>query len=514
MTQKYAAEVAMKHRQTFGQFFTPDAVAEFMCRWVMDSDVEEVFDPAFGLGAFYRAARKLNPAIGFSSYEIDEKILDYYRVHEIESDPSLRLSCEDYFCAWGVSAKAIVCNPPYQRFQHFKNRSKVFQRYEDYLGLKLTGYTNTASAFLLKSLHELQPGGRLAYIMPFEFLNTGYGGVVKEELLKDGLLKELIRIDAEKDVFPEAITTIVIVLAARDGIADPVMFSTVESLAELEMPENIRVGKSVSRNALNPNSKWLGYFENNQHEFQKDLLVPLAYYGNFSRGIATGANEFFALSKSDISRHRLPEKAVSSCITKSAQVKKPIFTENDLLSLSDSDAPVYVLDVHGKPDAAVMAYIKLGEEKEFDKRYLTKCRNPWYKLEHRSPAPIWMGVFSRNGYKVIRNYSSAVNLTCYHGFHPNIFGAKYVDHLFAYFLSRAGQAILKSSMRRYGDKLDKFEPNDLNDALVPSPEFFDRLDPCLLANLAEMLKDNERFSELDVFFNQLISDSTELILNR
>ncbi|MCC6126419.1 MAG: site-specific integrase [Pirellulales bacterium] len=425
--------------------------------------------------------------------------------------PPIHLICGDYFSAWGLSAKAIVCNPPYQRFQHFLNRSEVFKNYERNLGLKLTGYTNTASAFLLKSLHELQPGGRLAYIMPIEFLNTGYGSVVKEELLKDGLLKELIRIDAEKDVFPEAVTTIVIVLAARDGVADPVMFSTVESLAELDGEENLRCGKSASRNALNPHSKWLNYFEKHQHEIRKDLLVPLAYYGNFSRGIATGANEFFALSWSEISRHRLPEKAVSPCITKSAQVKKPIFTESDLLSLRDADAPVYVLDVHGKPDTAVKAYIKLGEEKKYDKRYLTKCRNPWYKLEHRTPPPIWMGVFSRNGYKVIRNYSSAVNLTCYHGFYPNIFGAKYVDHLFAYFLSRAGQSILKICMRRYGDKLDKFEPNDLNGAFVPCPEFFDLLDPNVFSNSQGKISEAGWIEELNDFFEKLIV-ATEKIL--
>ena len=115
-----------------------------------------------------------------------------------------------------------------------------------------------------------------------------------------------------------------------------------------------------------------------------------------------------------------------------------------------------------------------------------------------------MGVFSRNGYKVIRNYSSALNLTCFHGFHPNMFGTKYVDHLFAFLLSRAGQAILKSSMRRYGDKLDKFEPNDLNHACVPCPEFFDMLDPRLLDNVAERYGQSEWIAAVDEFFGVLI----------
>ena len=141
--------------------------------------------------------------------------------------------------------------------------------------------------------------------MPSEFLNTGYGSVVKEELLKGGLLKELIRIDAEKDVFPEAITTIVIVLAARDGIADPVKFSTIDSVSELEAEDDVRHGKIVPRASLDPKAKWLHHFDRQPVQIRNDLLIPLSYYGSFSRGIATGANGF--------SRSPSPTSPVTVC---------------------------------------------------------------------------------------------------------------------------------------------------------------------------------------------------------
>jgi adenine-specific DNA-methyltransferase len=50
-----------------------------------------------------------------------------------------------------------------------------------------------------------------------------------------------------------------------------------------------------------------------------------------------------------------------------------------------------------------------------------------------------------------------------------------MDPLFLYLLSNAGRQLLSLSMRKYGDSLDKFEPNDLNKALVPTPEFFDTI---------------------------------------
>ena len=68
------------------------------------------------------------------------------------------------------------------------------------------------------------------------------------------------------------------------------------------------------------------------------------------------------------------------------------------------------------------------------------------------------------------NRSKALNLTCFHGFVPCSKSTQYVDGLFLYLCSNVGREIVSRSGRRYGNKLDKFEPNDLNGALVPSRE--------------------------------------------
>ena len=51
--------------------------------------------------------------------------------------------------SWGCEHQSIVCNPPYMRFQHFRNRDAVLNAFSENLGLRLSGYTNTASAFLI-----------------------------------------------------------------------------------------------------------------------------------------------------------------------------------------------------------------------------------------------------------------------------------------------------------------------------------------------------------------------------
>ncbi len=47
-----------------------------------------------------------------------------------------------------------------------------------------------------------------------------------------------------------------------------------------------------------------------------------------------------------------------------------------------------------------------------------------------------------------------------------------MNYLFLYLFSQTGREILSLSMRKYGDFLYKFEPNDLNSALIPSIDFF------------------------------------------
>lgn len=472
---RYHSIVEMGHRRRYGQFFTPPAVARFMCRWLLEIGPKEIFDPAFGLGAFYFAARELDPTIRFFGVEKDATILAHFlENHPDVDDTKLLVHHTDYFSVWGAKYAAIVCNPPYMRFQYFHDRHQVIPELERRLGERLSRYSNIASVFLLKSLYELAPGGRLAYLLPLEFLNTGYGEAVKRALVAKGRLKALLRIEPEGQVFPEATTSVGIVLVSDDGIREPVKFCTIESLDQLDCNLSDIPGRFVAIEELRSADKWLQHFEQPCH-FDLNSLQPLSLYGLFSRGIATGANEFFLLSKSDAAEWGLPSSILYPCISRSSQIKHMVITDAYIDRLIDNNERVLLVDLSSSREEAVKRYIKFGERQGFHRRYLTRMRRPWFKLEKRLPSPILFGVFSRNGFKVVRNKSRAVSLTCFHCFYPNLFGARFVDHLFLYFCSSVGQEIIAREVRKYGDKLDKFEPNDLNKSLVPSPEWFSQL---------------------------------------
>ena len=66
---------------------------------------------------------------------------------------------------------------------------------------KLIGYSNISSVFLVKSLKELKVNGNLAFIMPFEFFNTGMGKKLRKVSFENHLLKQIIIFSNEKKFF-------------------------------------------------------------------------------------------------------------------------------------------------------------------------------------------------------------------------------------------------------------------------------------------------------------------------
>lgn len=470
----YLDSVGDAHRKAVGQFFTPPQVANFMVRWVLQSDVNGIHDPGFGLGAFLDATPE-EVRKNFTGSEVDPNILDYWKVRASSDAFGISVRQEDYLLSWGRKFGNIVCNPPYMRFQKFLNRKVVFREFEEQLNIRMSGYMNTASAFLLKSLSELQAGGRLAYIMPLEFLNTGYGRIVKERLTAESHLSAVISLDCENDVFSDAVTSVGIVLYDTSRRYSHTKFFKVSAIEDLETILDSEAVAEAPVSQLLPEENWLLYFDDSPIVVDRTKTVPLAHYGRFSRGIATGANKFFALKPSKAKELGLEASDVLPSITKSMQISAPIFTKADYDDLVKRDEPVLLFSVNGRVSVNASEYIRYGELKGFNEGFITKNRNPWYKMERRNPSPLLLGVFSRGGYKVVRNKTDVLNLTCFHGFQPNIWGEKYIDRLFLYLHSSIGREIASLSMRRYGDALDKFEPNDLNKASVPAPQIFDEI---------------------------------------
>lgn len=512
---KYIAETDAAHRRKLGQYFTPEPIAKLMVSWVTKDKPKEILDPAFGLGVFYDALDD-KKSIKYIGYEVDKNIISYVAR---KGKPELEIRLQDYLESKIAIYDAIICNPPYLRFQNFKNRHDVLPKLKKHLGMLINGYSNIASVFLAKSLAELNIYGRLAYIMPFEFFNTGYGAEIKKALTQNGLLKQIIIFENEKDIFPEVTTTVCILLCKKDNIIDKVKITRIESKEQLheilDFSEVYQHEIPVSK--LPFNQKWSNIIESLYSCIDiPHGMVNISYYGKFMRGIATAANEYFAMSLQDAKKHGIKEKYLLPCITKSPQIKSLVFTDDLLDDLVSNGAPVFCFSCTENGDNKAQQYIKYGESKNYHKRYLTSKRRPWYKLEKRKPAPILAGVFNRGRAKFVRNYTSAINFTCFHSFYPNMFGQRYINRLFIYFISRVGQEIIQKNKRKYGGDLDKFEPGDLNNCLCPSMEQFSLFEEESAIEIIKTAKtdENKALQIADEVIEKILSPNNALPLGK
>jgi adenine-specific DNA-methyltransferase len=474
--KRYSKLISLEHRKRFAQFFTPFQLASLMADWLFgNQNLQTVLEPAFGLGIFSRALLSKKSNLSIKGFDIDEKI--FAEAKEIFNDTTnVNIHLEDYmFNDWNNKYDGIICNPPYFKFHDYDNKT-ILNEIEDRLKLKLNGFTNLYTFFLLKSIYQLNPNGRLAYIIPSEFLNSDYGKLVKSALIKNKVLRHIIVFDFEENVFDDALTTACILLCSNDKHSQKVKFSTIKKIDDLELiknyisdyPLNNINDSTFNINELEPEIKWRKYYQE-QNGIRYKNLIPFSSVAKVVRGIATGANEYFTFSKSKAIQYGIGEKYLLPCICKAVDVKDNFFTIDNFYSLVNSNRQTFLLNAIGSKDENVLKYVKLGEKSGIDKKYLTACRTPWYSLENRPPSPIWVSVFNRSGIKFIRNEANISNLTTFHCVYPvqnNLFDNVNVDVLFAYLLTDVAREIFEDNRREYGNGLQKFEPNDLNKAMM------------------------------------------------
>jgi len=223
----YAGHIGPDHIKTYGQYFTDPLVARFMCRWAC-READTMLDPAVGNSVFLLQTRQLYPACTRTGYEIDNAILDFF------GNPSdSKLIHADYLTAdWDKRYDAIVGNPPYGRFQSIRDRDKIFDTILEHTGIRYSRCTNLYALFLIKSMRQLSPGGRLAFLIPTEFMNAAYGTPVKQKLLSEHLLRGIIHFKNDRDMFPGAVTTCCILLIDHQP-KDTILFYTLDSKEQL-----------------------------------------------------------------------------------------------------------------------------------------------------------------------------------------------------------------------------------------------------------------------------------------
>ena len=462
-------------QKELGQVATPPEIAHIMARWITANNPSTILDPAAGLGNLLFESHKLCPSARLFGIEQDAST---HKKAMLGAPSGTRLILADYLKYQIEKVDAIIANPPYVKAQHLTYKDEEWASFEAAFGIGLDRLTNLYALFLLKIWEDLAPSGRAAVIIPAEFLNANFGVSIKSRLLKAIRPSGIAVFDPSFSVFRNALTTscILFILKGRDR-PSPVIACKVKSIEETtefagvllsESSEARVAGECLDISSWNPADKWLNRILGAEIKGLDRMPRRVGDFFRCRRGIATGGNDYFTLSRMEIESNKLRMLDFSPCIVHAAHAKRLVFTKGDFDELDRSGKKCYLLDPKGK-EGNLERYLEEGVKAGIPDRHLPSHRPVWYLPENREPADIWVGVFSRESLKCVMNDARAKNLTCFHGLYIRTPQEGLVELMTLFLNSSYGKTAFGQVNRFYGNGLNKLEPKDVE--AMPCPNF-------------------------------------------
>ena len=464
-----------RETKSLGQVPTPQPIAKLLARWVMSARPTAVLDPAAGLGGLLHECHNLCPCAAYVGIERDQ---DTFLLAKSAAPRGTKLVLADYLLSDTGRFQGIIANPPYVKAQRLDYSEDTWRAFEERFDTPLDRLTNLYALFILKIWEDLAVHGRAAVIVPAEFLNANFGEEIKEHFLKVIRPAGIVVFNPALNLFEDSLTTSAILFLEKGRPhSAPCKLAKADSLADAEAFLHYLMTRAVpGRGALycdlesfKPDEKWLNALLNGASTgINQRLSKVLGDYFDCRRGIATGANDFFCLSRPDLQRHGLELSHVDPCITKATDADGLVFTPDKFSSLVDSERRCYLLNP-GQLGPSLPDYLQIGERLGIPQRHLPSHRPVWYLPEKRPPADIWVAVFSRETVKYILNTSGARNLTCFHGLYAKPDCKNLSPLVTLYLNSKWGSGAFAQVNRFYGGGLNKLEPKDVE--ALPCPEF-------------------------------------------
>src|ERR1035441_8922737 len=154
------------------------------------------------------------------------------------------------------------------------------------------------------------------------------------------------------------------------------------------------ISELVPVRILMEHRKWSGFGREVRISRRKrgDPVATLASLFSVKRGIATGANAFFLLPRSEAERLGISEEFLKPVLPSPRDLHETVIDADrrgyprvvNPHAVIDTDMPS---DQLRKACPGLWRYLKQGEEQGIPDLYLTAKRTPWYRQEQRPPAP-------------------------------------------------------------------------------------------------------------------------------
>ncbi len=453
-----------ERRYKIGQFFTPAPIAELMADAVNEIEPATVLDPGVGGGVLLRAVGDGPRLFGL---DIDATAVE---LAAASTPGGHELAVGDFLDAerWPLTEAtfdAVIANPPYVRHHNLSAEHKLLARhYSAQFGLKVSSLSGSYVYFFLEALLRLNEGGRLVFITPTEFLDVRYGQAVKEALLDRCEIDEILVLEMDELAFEGVLTTSAITIATKRESPSR-RFRLVEGRlnGSIEKDREVELLADVAPAAL----PWTPLLPSRAERIAPLLdgrTAKLGDYCRVRRGIATGDNSFFVLTRAEVEEWGIEERFLVPVVLGSRDLPTEGPLDADFhASRIEGGARAFLFFCHEPIEALrrtkALRYIEHGLELGLHERFNCRTRKPWYGVEPVAPADFFTTYMSRKRARIVRNLigarcmTSLLNVWALSGVDPEALRPSLEDSTNAQLLREFG--------RTYGGGLAKIEPGDL-----------------------------------------------------
>ncbi len=465
-----------------GQFWTPDWVARAMVAYVLNDKTKSIFDPAVGAGAFFGAAKSLAVSMGrqveLRGTELHPDSLVEARSNGLSAQDLAGVEIRDFVLNPPPERfEAIVGNPPYIRHHRLSKdvKAKLRTMAITLLGKPIDGRAGYHVFFLLRALERLEKNGRLSFIMPADTCEGIFAQTLWRWIARKYRLMAVVTFSPNASPFPRVDTNVVIFMIENSPPQDWLhwvhcTYSGDESLTHWVQSgfcsEGVVGMRAIRRNLDEMLSTGLS-------REPTEIMPGCPTLGDFSyvlRGIATGCNEFFFLTRAQAKNLNIPLDYFIPAIGRTKDVLSDSVEKHDLNRLDADGRPTLLLSLDARPmrlfPKSLQDYLAKGESQGLPNRPLIASRNPWYKMEVRKPPPFLFAYLGRRNVRFIRNHARIVPLTGFLCVYSRIEGPEFEEKLWRVLSDPDTLANLKMVGKSYGQGAIKVEPRALEKLLV------------------------------------------------
>ena len=397
-----------------GAYFTPPDVVSTLVQWAARRASDRLLDPSCGDGRFIALHRR---SVGVEqeaeSSQTARERAPGVLIHEGDFFTWAMRTTERFECAAG--------NPPFIRYQRFSgNTRRTALSLCSRMGVDFSALTSSWAPFLVATASLLNPGGRMAFVVPAEIGHATYSSPLLDYLARNfgkvhlTAIREKLFADLSEDVW----------LLFADNFGS--------STNEFELSCQTRFKYSAEpppRSRRVSLTEWIDW-----NRRLRPFLLPrgvrelyesaknakssfgLGEVAKVGIGYVTGANDFFHLRPSDAAAAGISDRWLHTAVRNGRVLTTGMVNQHTVRKWLDNDEAVLLLRLQSEQSLsrAVRNYLESPAGIGASKTYKCRNRNPWFVVPDVKVPHAFLSVMSGNRPSLAWNRAGCVATNSVH----------------------------------------------------------------------------------------------------